>query len=134
MHSEFMPTGATITSERYVGTLQILKAHTRRVRPDMQPFFLQHDNTKPHRNAQTTAEIHRFGFNVLCHPSYNPDLVPSDFYHFPKLKEHLRGHHLLSDDGVKTAVKMWFRQQDAQFCHGRQVKLRDRCRKCMHLS
>jgi hypothetical protein len=107
-----MPTGATINSKRHAETLLKLKAHIRRVRPDMQHIFFQHDNTRPHTSARTTAEIHRLGFTVLI-THHTSDLAPSDFLLFPKLKEHLRGHYFLSDYEVKTAVKI-IRQQDGQ--------------------
>jgi transposase len=29
----------------------------------------------------------------MKHPPYSPDLPPSDYYLFPKLKKHLRGRH-----------------------------------------
>ena len=31
------------------------------------------------------------GFEVLPHPPCSPDMAPSDFYMFPKLKSNLRG-------------------------------------------
>jgi histone-lysine N-methyltransferase SETMAR len=31
------------------------------------------------------------GFEILPHPQYTPDLAPSDFYLFSKLKTKLRG-------------------------------------------
>jgi hypothetical protein len=58
-------------------------------------------------------------------------LAPSEFRLFPKLKEHLRGHHCTSDDEVKTVVKLWFRHQDAQFCRDGGTKLLDGSRKCV---
>jgi len=30
---------------------------------------------------------------VLEHPAYSPDLAPSDFFLFPKIKEILKGRH-----------------------------------------
>jgi histone-lysine N-methyltransferase SETMAR len=69
-----------------------------------------------------TPEIHLFGFTALDHPPYSPNLALSDFHLFPKLKEHLRGHYFLADK-VKTAVKTWFHQQEAQFYHHGFMKL-----------
>jgi len=37
---------------------------------------------------------------VLDYPRHSPDLVLSDFHLFPKLNEHLRGHHFVSDNKV----------------------------------
>jgi len=37
-------------------------------------------------------------FIVVPHTSYSPDLAPSDFWLFSKLKEALKGHHLAPSD------------------------------------
>jgi len=45
------------------------------------------DNTPVHTSSQALTAIRNAGYKLLSHPSYSPDLVPSDFYLFPKLKE-----------------------------------------------
>jgi transposase len=54
-------------------------------------------------------------FEVLSHPSYSPDLVPSDFHLFPHLKRDLKGTHFTSDDEVKQAVTLWIKQRTPEF-------------------
>jgi histone-lysine N-methyltransferase SETMAR len=49
------------------------------------------------------------------HPPYRPDLAPSDFWLFPKLKETLKGQHFSSDAEVEAAVRKWFSSQPATF-------------------
>ncbi|KAK3096846.1 hypothetical protein FSP39_003906 [Pinctada imbricata] len=44
------------------------------------------------------------GFNLIEHPPYSPDLAPSDFNHFSKLKAAISGTHFQSDDDVILAV------------------------------
>ena len=39
---------------------------------------------------------------VLENPAYSPDLAPSDFFLFPKIKEILKGRHF--DDSDDTGV------------------------------
>jgi histone-lysine N-methyltransferase SETMAR len=63
--------------------------------------LLQHDNAKPHTSAATRDEIQRLDFSVLQHPPYNPDLAPSYFHLFPKLKE--------LKDGFKKIVQRWWK-------------------------
>ena len=50
-------------------------------------------------------------FEVLSHPPYSPELVPSDFHFFPHLKRYLKGTHFTSDDKVKLAVTSWIKQE-----------------------
>ena len=38
------------------------------------------------------------------HPPYSPDMAPSDFYLFPKLKSHLRGTQYESNEGIIGSV------------------------------
>jgi len=52
---------------------------------------------------------------VLPHPPYSPDLAPSDFHLFPKLKEHLMGQRFSCDEEVKSAVRKWVLKQNAKF-------------------
>jgi len=39
---------------------------------------------------------------VLKHPAYSPDLAPSDFFPFPKLKEILKGRHFDDIDDIRS--------------------------------
>ena len=40
---------------------------------------------------------------ILQYPPYSPDMAPSDFYLFPKLKYHLRGTQYRSNECVINA-------------------------------
>jgi hypothetical protein len=42
------------------------------------------------------------------HPPYSPDLGVSDYYLFPKLKNHLRGCRFSSDEYLKETVDQVF--------------------------
>ena len=42
---------------------------------------------------------------VLEHPAYSPDLVPTDFFLFPKIKEILKGRHFDDIDDIRN--KQW---------------------------
>ena len=44
---------------------------------------------------------------ILSHPLYSPDMAPSDFYLFPKLKSHLRGTQYGSNEDVIEAVNVY---------------------------
>jgi hypothetical protein len=39
---------------------------------------------------------------VLEHPPYSPDLAPSDFFLFPKIKEILKGRHFDDTDDITS--------------------------------
>jgi hypothetical protein len=55
--------------------------------------------TPAHRVLATQNKLAYLGFQCLYHPSYSPDLYPSDYRMFPGLKKQLKGHHFSSDTG-----------------------------------
>ena len=67
----------------------------------MADVLLLHDNARPHISCHTTAETVKIGWEVLPHPSYSPDLAPSDFHLFGPLKEAHRGIHIKDEEAVK---------------------------------
>ncbi|GFV85048.1 histone-lysine N-methyltransferase SETMAR [Trichonephila clavipes] len=57
----------------------------------------------------------RFGWDVFGHPSYSPDLTPSDFHLFLHLKSFLAGKHFNNDKELKENVSNWLKTQAATF-------------------
>jgi histone-lysine N-methyltransferase SETMAR len=47
-------------------------------------------------------------YELLEHPFYSPDLAPSDFCLFPKLKLFLAGHRFSSNQEAIPAVEGYF--------------------------
>jgi histone-lysine N-methyltransferase SETMAR len=131
VHTEFLKHGNTVNSDRYVTTLQKLRARLLRVRVGKHAV-LQHDNARPHTSRQTVAALERLKFDdILPHPSYSPDLAPCDFFLFPKLKEHLKGHRYASDEEVQAAVRTWFRGKTSDFFLDGMQQLVRRWRLCV---
>ncbi|CAI6370152.1 unnamed protein product [Macrosiphum euphorbiae] len=52
----------------------------------------------------------QFGWDVLDHPPYSPDVAPSDFHMFPALKKHLGGMKLANNEEVHEAVISFLRE------------------------
>ena len=73
------------------------------------------------------------GFEILPHPPYSPDMAPSDFYLFPKLKSHLRGTQNGSNEGLIEAVNEYFGNQEKAFYFEGIKKLKQRWAKCIAL-
>jgi len=49
-----------------------------------------HDNAPAHRAYATQKKLAYLGFQCLDHPSYSPDLAPSDYHLFPGLKKTIK--------------------------------------------
>ncbi|GFV83012.1 histone-lysine N-methyltransferase SETMAR [Trichonephila clavipes] len=56
-----------------------------------------------------------FGWDVFGHPSYSPDLTPSDFHLFLHLKSFLAGKNFNNDKELKENVSNWLKTQAATF-------------------
>ncbi len=45
-----------------------------------------HNNARTHTTGTTVAFLTNFGWITFHHPPYSPDLTPSDYYLFPRVK------------------------------------------------
>ncbi|GBO28562.1 hypothetical protein AVEN_190319-1 [Araneus ventricosus] len=87
-----------------VGTTQSdVGGEIRRKRPEKwaaNDWFLLHDNAPPHRALIVKNYLATHRVTTLEHPPYSPDLAPTDFYLFPRLKMKLKGHRFVDSDEV----------------------------------
>ncbi|GFT62049.1 putative transposase [Trichonephila clavipes] len=60
------------------------------------------------KTCHTAISVNRFlaskNITVAPQPPYSPDLSPSDFFLFPELRNHLKGHHFGTLENIQTAV------------------------------
>jgi hypothetical protein len=78
-----------------------------RVRPAAvcsRDFFLLHDNILAHKVANICQFLTQKCYNPLSPPPYYPDLYPSDYFLFPKLKMKLKGIHFTDVAEIQEAV------------------------------
>ena len=71
-----------------------LNAAVKEKRPELvnrKNVIYHHDNAIPHTSLATRQKLLRFGWEVMLHPPYNPDLAPSDYYLFRFLQNSLNG-------------------------------------------
>ncbi|XP_068207786.1 histone-lysine N-methyltransferase SETMAR-like [Palaemon carinicauda] len=67
---------------------------------------------RPSVSDEVVAKIERI---LLDHAPYSPDLAPTDFHLFPKLKQHLGGQRFNTDEEVKEAVSKFIDGLAAEF-------------------
>ena len=69
---------------------------------------------------------------AVCVPTvYSPDLAPSDFHLFLKMKEHLAGKRHADDEDLQHAVVDWLNSQAAVWYEEGISKLVSRYDKCL---
>lgn len=132
---DYMPKGQTITGSYYANLFPKVRENIkekRRGKLSLGVLFL-HDNAPAHRSEVALTAIRSAGFDLLDHPPYSPDLAPSDFHLFPKLKEHIRGTKYSDDDAVMAAVDDFFESQENDFFLEGIRKLEKRYTKCIEL-
>ena len=98
---DYCPPKQTINAACYFGLLQTDHSKWLRVRPrkiHKRPLFLQ-NNARVHTTKVSMAKLHELKWQLLPHPTYSPDLAPSDFHLFRLLKD----PSVADDLGVKIS-------------------------------
>ena len=88
--------------------------------------ILLHDNALPHATACTNALIKLFNWEIFDHPPYSPDMAPSNYHLFTKMKVWLPTQGFDTNEELKDGVNIWLHSLAAPFfdeeykhkCHG----------------
>ena len=106
---DFLEGKKTVTGAYYVEVLRKLRAKLAKKRPGKlhRGILFHHDNAPAHSSRIVRDVLREFRWELLPHPPYSPDLAPSDFFLFPKLKEHLKGVYFNDTNEAKQAAKTW---------------------------
>jgi len=105
VHYEFVQTGQTVNQVYYLEVEERLREKVRRKRPELfanNSWILHHDNAPTHMGQCVREFLATKQITVLEHPAYSPDLAPSDFFLFPKIKEILKGKHFDDIDDIRS--------------------------------
>ena len=101
----FYTQGRTVNKEYYLEVMQRLHEAVRKKRPDAwleDRWMLQHDNASSNSSFLVRDFLAKHATSVLPQPPYFPDLVPADFFLFPKLKSTLKDPRFESIEAIKT--------------------------------
>ena len=72
-------------------------------------------NARPHTAARTNALMKPFNWEILDHPPYSPDLAPSNYYLFIKMKVWLATQSFHTNEELVDGVKNWLHNLAALF-------------------
>ena len=107
LFDQAVPVGQTVNGDYYLSVLVKVRRAIKDKRPNLHnsgPILLQ-DNAGPHRKREVLDTLDNWGWEVLAHPPYSPDLSPCDFFLFPRIKEHIRGQRFHDEKEVNDAFK-----------------------------
>lgn len=128
LFTEYLPRGTTIDGSYYASIIDQLHAVILKKRRGKlgRGVLLLHDNAPVHKCKVAEAAIRQAGIVELNHPSYSPDIAPSDYYLFSNLKRFLRGKDFSGEDEAIDTVEDYLTNLDSDFfCKGIE-SLRDR--------
>lgn len=130
---DFLHDQRTVTGPYYAEILRKLSDALRQKRPGKlhHRVLFHHDNAPAHTSHLSRAVLREYRWEILPHPPYSPDLAPSDFFLFPKLKENIKGVHWESISSVESAVLNWFSAQNPAFFRDGLERWRHRMEKCL---
>ena len=105
--TEYLSHGTTINGSYYVSIIERLRSlilKKWRGKVSRGALFL-HDNVPIHKCNIVQAATRQAGFIELNQQAYSPDIAPSDYHLFSKLKKFLHGKNFSSDDEAVTTVE-----------------------------
>jgi len=132
IHVDFLTDARTVNAAYYADLLATdvkEKIRSKRKTGGKRVAFLQ-DNARPHTAKTTKETLRKLKWNLLTHPPYSPDLAPSDFYLFGRLKSDLQGTRFADDAVIQTVRKWIHRQPQAFFENGIRI-LPERWKNCV---
>lgn len=125
--------GHTVNAAYYRSfLLHNLRRTLRRKRPELlNNVIILHDNATSHTAACVQNLVRRWGWEILEHPPYSPDLSPCDFDLIPKLKTPLRGKRFANREDILTAFRREVAHIDASRTADGIQRLPHRWERCM---
>ena len=135
IHIDYLPHGTTMNGKYYANLLKQVRQSIKEKRRGKirRGIMLHQDNAPVHTSRVAMDAVRECGYELLPHPPYSPDLAPSDFHLFPRLKKHLRGRRFDDDGELTAAVEGWLGDQDVDFYRSGINDWKTRWDKCVEL-
>ena len=77
--------------------------------------LFQHDNARPHTAGVVKSKIAEYGWELVPHPPYSPDLAPSDYHLFRPMKNWMRAKEYDDEQELITDLNAYFASKDQAF-------------------
>jgi histone-lysine N-methyltransferase SETMAR len=119
IYYELLKPGETVNTERYQQQMIKLNQVLRQKRPEYQKRqhkgILLHDNAPAHAVKRTKETIETFGWEMLSHAAYSPDLAPSDYHLFTSMGHALADERFTDYKNVEEWLDEWFSSKEENF-------------------
>jgi histone-lysine N-methyltransferase SETMAR len=104
---DFLPKGQTANAECLIPARAVGLFEGKTPREGHQAGVVLARQCPSHRALATHKKLAYLGFHCLDHPTYSPDLDPSDYHLLLDRKKKLIGSHFLSDTEFIAAADTW---------------------------
>ncbi|XP_061024038.1 histone-lysine N-methyltransferase SETMAR-like [Dama dama] len=134
IHYSFLNPGETITSEKYAQQINEMHQKLQHLQPALvnrKGPVLLHDNARPHVAQPALQKFNELGYEVLPHPPYSPDLLPTDYHFFKHLDNFLQGKHFHNQQDAENAFQEFVESQSTGFYTTGINELTSRWQKCV---
>src|SRR5215510_13453377 len=132
IHKEFVPAGQTVTGKFYAEVLRLLKDRVRRVRQEIKgDWVLHHDSAPSHTSLAVGEVLAKFNVATLPQTPYSPDLAPSDFFLFPRIKRDLKGKRFDTIPALQAASTRSLDSLPCEEFHGAYEQWKKRWQRCV---
>ena len=135
IHIDYLPIGTTMNGEYYANLLKQVRQSIKEKRRGKirRGVLLHQDNAPVHTSRIAMEAVRECGYELLPHPPYSPDLAPSDFHLFPKLKKYLRGRRFDDDNELTATVEGWLGDQPVDLFQSGIRDWQSRWNRCVEL-
>ena len=123
--------GRTITADLYC---QQLDRVAEKLKGKQDRIYYLHDNARPYVAKSTCEKLLKLGWIPIPHPSYSPDLAPTDYHLFRSLSHHLHEKKFNDENDVKMDIANFFDQKSQNFYERRILSLAERWRQVIDSS
>lgn len=103
-----LPIGHTMNGDTFLSTiLQPLREYKyyNEAKQSRKKFYIHFDNCPSHKKANVIQFLNDKKFTNVPQPPYSPDLAPSDYYLFSKLKDKLKGRTFKTAEEIQEAIR-----------------------------
>ncbi|GFX08933.1 mariner Mos1 transposase [Trichonephila clavipes] len=118
IYYELLPYSQTFNLDFYCQQLERLKLAIDQKRSELanrRGVVLHQDNARAHTSVLTHQKHWEVGWEVLMHPPYSSDLIPSDYYLFLALQSFLSDEKLGSREDCENQLLEFFANKDQDF-------------------
>ncbi|XP_046820280.1 histone-lysine N-methyltransferase SETMAR-like [Vespa crabro] len=112
---ELLPYGQTLNSDLYCQQLERLKLTIDQKWPELanrRGVVFHKNNARSHTSVVTRQKLWELGWEVLMHPSYSPDLAPSDYHLFLTMQKFLSDKKSASREDCENQLLEFFANKD----------------------